>query len=171
MTSHATSSAVMLSIALMAWSLPSRADIAGSCDLLDALITCDAKDVGKPCQGAGQCHAEVCGNLAASTTVYKCDVCRTTVSAPDGGCDHTTPGTPCGDGGTCEQLQSFCTSAGGYACVSLAAPRPTGPPAGEGGGSGCDVGPRATGPGAIALGLLAVGMIALIYDRRRKRRR
>ncbi len=36
---------------------------------------------------------------------------------------------------------------------------------------GCDVAPRATGPGAIALGLLIVGMAALFYDRRRKRRR
>jgi hypothetical protein len=36
---------------------------------------------------------------------------------------------------------------------------------------GCAVAPRATGPGAIALGLLIVGMAALFYDRRRKRRR
>ena len=195
MTSNLTSFRILVLIAATAWSLPSRADIAPSCDSLDTLITCDAKDVGKPCQGAGQCYAETCGNLAAGMTVYKCDVCATVVAAPDGGCDHTPPGTACGDGGTCAHLQPFCTSTGGYACVSPAAAQPTGPPAGESGGTGgssgagggggtgvavcpsckssggCDVAPRATGPGAIALGLLAVGMLAFLYDRRRKGRR
>jgi hypothetical protein len=191
MTSNLAPFRILVLIAATAWSLPSRADIAPGCDALDALITCDAKDVGKPCQGAGQCYAETCGNLAAGMTVYKCDVCATVVSAPDGGCDQTPPGTACGDGGTCAHLQSFCTSTGGYACVAPAGAQPTGPPAGESGGtsgstggggtgvavcpackgSGCDVAPRATGPGAIALGLMIVGMAALFYDRRRKRRR
>src|SRR5665213_838211 len=171
MISNLTSFRVLVLIVVTAWSLPSRADIPAACDTLDDLITCDAKDVGKPCQGTGQCYAEVCGTLVSGMTVYKCDVCPTMVSAPDGGCDHTPPGTACGDGGTCAHLQSFCNpTTPGYGRVSPTAARPTGPPAGEGGG-GCDVGPRASGPGAIALGLLVLGMSALLYDRRRKRRR
>jgi MYXO-CTERM domain-containing protein len=197
---------VLALIGATAWSLPSRADIAPTCDSLDALITCEAKDVGKACQGGGQCYAETCGNLAAGMTIYKCDVCATVVSAPDGGCDHTPPGTACGDGGTCAHLQSFCTSTGGYACVAPSTAQPSGPPAGESGGTagsgaggstgaagnggaggssggtggavcpsckssgGCDVSPRAAGPGAIALGLLVIGALAFLYDRRRKRR-
>jgi hypothetical protein len=206
-----------------AWSLPSRADIAPTCNAFDALITCDAKDVGKACQGGGQCYAVSCGT---GMTVYKCDACPTILTAPDAGCEPSKFGTACGDGGMCASTQAYCnTSSTKFVCAGATPPKPTGPPAGENGGAsgntgmaggsgpggggasggsggtgggnasggsgvlggqsgagaaacpscknsgGCDVAPRATGPGAIALGLLAVGMLALLYDRRRKRRR
>ena len=213
------------------WALPSRADVAPTCGAFDALITCDAKDVGKACQGGGQCYAVSCGT---GMTVYKCDACPAILSAPDAGCAPSKFGTACGDGGMCSSTQAYCnTSSTKYVCAGPAPAKPTGPPAGEsgaGGGSatggtggagggggaatggasgtagdsgtggsgsaatggasgaagnsgtgaaacpcgssgGCDVAPRVTGPGAIALGLLVVGMLALLYDRRRKRRR
>jgi hypothetical protein len=192
---------VLVLIAATAWSLPSRADIPPACDVFDALITCDAKDVGKACQGGGQCYAVACGT-STSMTLYKCDACPAVLSAPDAGCAPSNFGTACGDGGMCSSIQAYCnTSSTKYVCAGAAPAKPTGPPAGESGGAGgnagaggstgagggggtgvavcpscksnggCDVAPRATGPGAIALGLLAAGMIALLYDRRRKRRR
>lgn len=181
----------------MAWALPSRADIPPTCNTFDTLITCAAADVGKACQGGGQCYAVTCGTTSAMT-LYKCDACPAVVSAPDAGCAPGNFGTACGDGGTCSPRQAYCnTSAPKYICAGPAPAKPTGPPAGESGGAagsgtagssggagasgggagggskgdGCDVAPRATGPGAIALGLLIVGMAALFYDRRRKRRR
>jgi hypothetical protein len=196
---------ILVPIVATAWSLPSRADIPPACDVFDTLITCDAKDVGKACQGGGQCYTVVCGT-STSMTLYKCDTCPAILSAPDAGCAPTNFGTACGDGGVCRSIQAYCTSSSKYVCAGPATGTPTGPLAGEsgdaggsggaggsgaagsvgaggGGGTGvavcpscksnggCDVAPRATGPGAIALGLLAAGMIALLYDRRRKRRR
>jgi hypothetical protein len=221
---------VLIVMVATAWSLPSRADIAPTCSAYDALITCDAKDVGKACQGGGQCYAVSCGT---GMTVYKCDACPAILSAPDAGCDPSKFGTACGDGGICSSTQAYCNpSSTKFVCTGPTPAKPTGPPAGESGGAsgsagtaggsggtsggnasggsgvlngsggtgggnasggsgvlggqsgagaaacpsckssgGCDVAPRATGPGAIALALLAVGMLALLYDRRRKRRR
>ena len=217
------------------WSLPSRADVAPTCGAFDALITCDAKDVGKACQGGGQCYAVSCGT---GMTVYKCDACPAILPAPDAGCEPSKFGTACGDGGMCSSTQAYCnTTPTKYVCAGPTPPKPTGPPAGESGGAGgsatggagggsatggvggsatggvgggsatggvgggsatggvgggsvvtgtggtgadcpscgssggCDVAPRATGPATIALGLLAVGALAFLYDRRRKRRR
>ena len=184
----------LLLIVATAWSMPSRADIPPACDVLDALITCDAADVGKACQGGGQCYAVVCGTTTGMT-LYKCDTCPVILSAPDAGCAPSNFGTACGDGGVCRSIQAYCTSSTKYVCAGPATGTPTGPPAGESGGAGgstgagaaggtgvavcpscksnggCDVAPRATGPGAIALGLLAMGMIALLHDLHRKRRR
>jgi uncharacterized membrane protein YgcG len=203
---------VLIVMVATAWSLPSRADIAPTCSAYDALITCDAKDVGKACQTGGQCYAVSCGT---GMTVYRCDACPAILSAPDAGCDPSKFGTACGDGGICSSTQAYCnTSSTKFVCTGPTPAKPTGPPAGESGGAsgsagttggsgctgggnasggsgvlggqsgagaaacpsckssgGCDVAPRATGPGAIALALLAVGMLALLYDRRRKRRR
>ncbi len=226
----------LILIAATLWSLPSRADVAPTCAAFDALITCDARDVGKACQGGGQCYAVSCGT---GMTVYKCDACPAILSAPDAGCEPSKFGTACGDGGMCSSTQAYCnTSSTKFVCAGPTPAKPTGPPAGESGGAGgsglggggasggsgvggagagggnasggsgvggagagggnasggsgvvggqsgtgaaacpsckssggCDVAPRATGPGAIALALLAVGMLALLYDRRRKRRR
>jgi hypothetical protein len=203
MTTNLSSLRILVLVAAMAWALPSRADIPPTCDTFDALITCAAADVGKACQGGGQCYAVSCGTTSAMT-VYKCDACPAVVSAPDAGCAPGNFGTACGDGGTCSARQAYCnTSAPKYICAGPPPAKPTGPPAGESGGAGgggtagsggsagsggyagvdglcpscgskgggCDVAPRATGPGAIALGLLIVGMAALFYDRRRRRRR
>ena len=182
--------------AATAWALPSRADIAPTCNAFDALITCAEADVGKACQGGAHCYAVSCD----TGTVYKCDACPAILSAPDAGCAPSNFGTACGDGGTCSSIQAYCnTSATKYVCSGPAPSKPTGPPVGGGGGAGaggsgsagaggnggsgvaacpsckssggCDVAPRAMGPGAIALGLLTAGMAALFYDRRRKRRR
>jgi hypothetical protein len=192
--SHLALLRVLVLIGATAWSMPSRADVAPGCDVFDALITCDAQDVGKACQGGGQCYAVVCGTTT-SMTLYKCDTCPAILSAPDAGCAPSNFGTACGDGGVCRSIQDYCTSSTRYVCAGPATGTPTGPPAGQSGGAGgstgagaaggtgvavcpscksnggCDVAPRATRPGAIALGLLAAGMIALLYDRRRKRRR
>ncbi len=201
MTFNLTSFRVLVLGAATAWSLPSRADVApSSCDAFDALITCDANDVGKACQGGGQCYAVVCGTPTAMTH-NQCDACPAVLSAPDAGCAPSNFGTACGDGGVCRSIQAYCTSPTKYVCAGPATGNPTGPPAGESGGTGgstgaggttgagggggkgvavcpscksnggCDVAPRASGPGGIALGLLTVGMIALLYDWRRRRRR
>jgi hypothetical protein len=218
-------SSVLVMLIALVWAVPSRADVAPICSAFDSLVTCDAKDVGKPCQGGGQCYAVSCGT---GMTVYKCDACPAILPAPDAGCQPSKFGTACGDGGMCSSTQPYCnTSSIKYVCAGPAPAKPTGPPVGEsgtGGGSGagggtatggagggvstggaggggtvtggtgggsmptgaggtgpaacpcgssggCDVAPRGTGPAAIALGLLAVGILALLYDRRRKRRR
>ncbi len=247
-----TSNLKLLSVLVVSiatgWALPSRADVAPTCGAFDALITCDAKDVGKACQGGGQCYAVSCGT---GMTVYKCDACPAILAAPDAGCEPSKFGTACGDGGMCSSTQAYCNSSSTkYVCAGPTPPKPTGPPAGEGGAGGagatggnggagatsasggnggagatsatggnggagatsasggnggagatsasggngalggnvgaagagaacqscgssggCDVAPRATGPAAIALGLLAVGALALLHDRRRRRRR
>ena len=93
-------------IAATVWSLPSRADIAPTCGAFDALITCDAKDVGKACQGGGQCYAVSCGT---GMTVYKCDACPAILSAPDAGCEPSKFGTACGDGGMCSSTRPTAT--------------------------------------------------------------
>jgi hypothetical protein len=197
MTMSSTLLRSLVFAAVMAWALPSRADIPPACDAFDALITCAAADVGKACQGGGQCYAVSCGT-STGMTLYKCDACPAILSAPDAGCAPASFGTACGDGGTCSTTPAYCnTSAMKYVCSGPAPTKPTGPPAGEAGGSGggggsaagghggsgqvadcpackssgCDLAPRATGPGAIALGLLAVGMAALLVDRRRRRKR
>jgi hypothetical protein len=195
-------------VAATAWAIPSRADVLPGCGSFDTLITCAEADVGKPCQGGGQCYAVSCGTGTAPTmTIYKCDACPAILSAPDAGCEPSKFGTACGDGGMCSSSQAYCSTSSKYFCAGPVPPKPTGPPVGESGGTGgsgsggasanggaggnvggaggsgvavcpscksnggCDVAPRATGPGAIALGLLIVGMAALFYDRRRKRRR
>ena len=227
-------------VAATAWATPSRADVLPGCTAFDALITCAEADVGKPCQGGGQCYAVSCGTgMAPTMTIYKCDACPAIVSAPDAGCEPSKFGTACGDGGMCSSSQAYCNTSSKYFCAGPVPPKPTGPPIGESGGAnggvggnvggaggnvggvggnvggaggnvggaggdvggaggdvggsvgnvggtggsgvavcpsckstgGCDVAPHAAGPGAIALGLLIVGMAALFYDRRRKRRR
>jgi hypothetical protein len=202
-TSSAKRFSVLLLMVATGWSLASRADIAPTCSAFDALITCDAQDVGKACQGGGKCYAVSCGT---GMTVYKCDACPAILPAPDAGCEPSRFGTACGDGGMCSSTQAYCnTSPTKYVCAGPLPPKPTGPPAGEGGAAGgagaggasatggagaatatggsgptacncgssggCDVAPRATGPAAIALVLLALGTLALLYDRRRRRRR
>jgi hypothetical protein len=210
---------LLVLVAVTAWATPSRADVLPGCTAFDALITCAEADVGKPCQGGGQCYAVSCGTGTAPTmTIYKCDACPAILSAPDAGCEPSKFGTACGDGGMCSSSQAYCNTSSKYFCAGPVPPKPTGPPVGESGGGnggaggnvagaggnvggtsgnvggtsgnvggtggngvavcpsckstgGCDVAPRATGPGAIALGLLIVGMAALFYDRRRKRRR
>lgn len=215
----------LVMVVATAWSVPSRADVAPTCSGFDTLITCDAKDVGKACQGGGQCYAVSCGT---GMTLYKCDACPAIILAPDAGCEPSKFGTACGDGGMCSSTQAYCnTSSTKFVCAGPTPAKPTGPPAGENGGAGgsgagsggasggtggassnggagggnasggsgvtggnsggggtgaascptckssggCDVAPRATAPGAIALALLAIGLLALLYDRRSKRRR
>ena len=139
-----------LALALVGfWSAPSRADLLGSCDALNDLITCAATDVGKPCQGGGKCVAIPCtnGQLGAGTTMfYKCDTCPTIVTAPAGTCSYTNLGSTCAaDGGadagsgTCGIVSSHCQAdlgTGKLECLIPATEKPTGPPAGETGGSG-----------------------------------
>jgi hypothetical protein len=172
-----------LALAFLAFSsAPARADILGTCDTLSDLITCKATDVGKPCQGGGSCMAVPCamGQLGqGATMVYKCDTCPTIVAAPSGFCTFTNMGATCGDGdggsGTCSIISPQCQTATGAAKVSCQIPsteKPTGPPAGEGGGSsGCDVAPKPPKPTAIGLGLVVVGLLAFGIDRARRRSR
>src|ERR1035438_6948179 len=100
MTTNLSSLRILVLVAAMAWAIPSRADIPPTCDTFDALITCAAADVGKACQGGGQCYAISCGTTS-DMTLYKCDACPAVVSAPDAGCAPSNFGTACGDGGTC----------------------------------------------------------------------
>jgi hypothetical protein len=137
------------------WSTPSRADVLGSCDALNDLITCAATDVGKPCQGGGRCVAIPCANgqLGAGTTMfYKCDTCPTIVAVPAGTCSYTNLGSTCatdggtdGGSGTCATISPHCQTdlgTGKLECQIPSTENPTGPPAGETGGSG---GASATG--------------------------
>ena len=159
-----------------------RADLLSPCSAFDmGLFTCAATDVGKPCQGGGNCLAVSCYQSAANpstTMVYKCEACPTIVSVPAGTCTNSNVGTTCGNGGTatCGVLSPECqTQTGGdkYSCQGPPPATPTGPPAGEGGSSssGCGVAPRPVTPTAIGLGLVAAGLVAFFVDRARRRSR
>jgi len=162
---------------------PARADILGECSAITDLITCAATDVGKPCQGGGKCLAVPCsqqGGTPPSTMVYRCDVCPTIVTVPDGTCTFSNMGSTCGnsgDGGTgtCAIISAQCQTSTGAAKLSCQIPsteKPSGPPAGEGGSSsGCDIAPKPPKPTAIGLGLIAAGLLAFFVDRARRRSR
>src|SRR5437762_12887505 len=87
----------LATVALLA-SAPVRADIPPTCDVEASLITCAAADVGKPCQGAGQCYAVSCTATTpgTSTTLYKCDACPTVLTATSVTCSTTNVGAACG---------------------------------------------------------------------------
>jgi len=233
-----------MAVAVLGWAVPCRADVAPLCSSLDSLITCAKDDVGKPCQGSGQCYAMYCGNEAMqSTAVYKCAACPPVVATTDGSCSsYNQLQMPCGAGGTCSVLPSYCLTAtvtSKLACTGPTPPQPTGPPLGEGeggagggaaggagggaaggagggamagagggaatggagggaagapaggtsgatggaggtsgsgatmgssGGGGCAVVPRLPSAGVAALALLLIGLVALLVDRRPRRR-
>jgi hypothetical protein len=160
----------------------SRADIPPACDAESSLIACAATDVGKPCQGGGQCFEIPCQSGASAMKVYRCAACPTIVEAPADTCTYAKLGMACsGDGGpgTCGVVPSYC-NVGKLACQMPAQNVPTGPPTGGGstdggaGGSkssgGCDIAPNPPKPTAIGLGLLAIGAAAFAVDRIRRRR-
>jgi hypothetical protein len=162
-------------------SAPSRADLATTCGQLDELITCDATDVGKECQGGGTCHPMSCSDGPGSTqmTIYLCYACPTIVSAPDAGACLPV-GSACGgaDGGaTCGVVNTVCLSPSAtnkYLCQIPPASQPTGAPAGENhasSGGGCDVAPKPPKPGTIGLGLLGLGVVLFALDKARRRSR
>jgi hypothetical protein len=169
--------------ALALWSPPSRADLLATCDGYASLITCAATDVGKPCQGGGQCFEMSCSSSPTASTptkVYRCDACPTIVAAPAATCTLSNMGTACGDGdggtGTCAIISPWCQSSTGASKVSCQVPataKPTGPPAGSSAGtsSGCDIAPKPPKPTTIGLGLIAVGLVAFLFDRARRRSR
>jgi hypothetical protein len=163
---------------LSAWSAPARADIPPGCNAYDALITCAAADVGKPCQGAGKCYEVGCSNGGDGEKLYKCDACPTIVGSSDE-CWEGNLGQPCGaDGGgaVCKTLPYHCARNGKFACQTPATVKPTGPPAGSGaagksgGGksSGCDIAPNPPKPTMIGLGLVVLGLVFFAVDRRRR---
>ena len=127
-------------VALFAALPAARADIPPTCDMEASLITCAAADVGKPCQGAGQCYAVSCTATTPGTptTLYKCDACPTVLTTSSVTCSTSNVGTACGDGGTCTVLSGWCAAAAGskYVCTMPAAAQPTGPPTGETGAAG-----------------------------------
>jgi hypothetical protein len=129
-------------IASLAWAPGARADIPPTCDEEASLITCAAADVGKPCQGAGQCYAVSCSATTpptSTTTEYKCDACPTVLTTSTVTCSTTNIGSACGTGATCMVLSAWCVSANAsskYACATPAAAQPTGPPTGETGAGG-----------------------------------
>jgi hypothetical protein len=188
--------ASMLKIAVLLVALflvggTARADLLPSCaGTFDSLITCAAADVGKACQGGGQCYEISCfnGGGAASGKIYKCDACPTVVPSSDE-CSIPNLGQPCGDAGTatCNSRPNHCVTSGSrFVCQTPATDKPTGPPgsgaagtgggaAGTGGGTsnsgGCDVVPSPPKPTAIGLGLLAIGVVLFFVDRLRRRSR
>jgi len=167
-------SASTLAIVLsLAWTPAARADIPPTCDVEASLITCAAADVGKPCQGAGQCFAVPCSaaSSGAATTLYKCDACPTVLATSSVTCSTTNLGTACGTGATCMVLSSWCAAGGSkFACAMPPATQPSGPPAGEGSsGGGCAVGAGAGSTAGIAGGLVAIGLVFLSLSRRRRR--
>jgi hypothetical protein len=191
-TGFPTLAAALALTALALWSPPSRADILGTCDAYDSLITCAATDVGKACQGGGRCFEMPCAATpgASTTKVYRCLACPTLIAAPSGTCTMSNFGATCGDGdggtGTCAVIGSSCQGASGkFACQTPATAQPTGPPAGSidgssdasgtggtsGASSGCDVVPRPPKPTSIGLGLIALGVVVFAIDRIRRRSR
>jgi MYXO-CTERM domain-containing protein len=160
-----------------------RADIPSTCGSLDSLINCAATDVGKPCQGGGQCFEMSCLNTGASTSVgkvYRCDACPTVLAAP-GTCTITNMGTACtgddGGTGTCRVIAPHCATTSKFVCQTPAAAAPTGPPLTtvggktELGGDGCDIAPGPGKPTMIGLGLVGVGLAFFLIDRARRRSR
>lgn len=110
-----------------------RADIPPSCDSKDSLITCSATDVGKPCQGGGQCFEISCGVGTTAGKVYKCDACPTIIATPADTCTISKLGMACsgadGGTGTCGVVSAYCAGAGGkFVCQTPATATPTGPP-------------------------------------------
>jgi hypothetical protein len=154
----------LATVALLA-SAPVRADIPPTCDMETSLITCAAADVGKPCQGAGQCYAVSCLATTPSTTtttLYKCDACPTVLATSSVTCSTTNVGAACGTGATCMVLSAWCAAAGGskYVCAIPAAAQPTGPPTGEtgaAGGGGASSSGAAGGGGANVSGTAGGG--------------
>jgi hypothetical protein len=195
---NARLAAVLSLLAVASVAGRARADVLANCDSIDALITCAAADVGKPCRGGGSCYAIGCasGAMMTFTTVYRCDTCPPVIDT-DGGaaCSIPTLGMACGDGGTCGVRPSYCPQTSGkYVCQGPAGPAPSGPPADDAGASdakggaggagtsggagapatssGCDVAPKPSpGPGLIGLGLVAVGLVFFFIDRLRRRPR
>ncbi|HEY6476000.1 MAG TPA: hypothetical protein VI456_05420 [Polyangia bacterium] len=144
---------VVAPVALLGWSPTVRADIPPTCDGEASLITCAAGDVGKACQGAGQCYAVPCLATSSGTTstVYKCDACPTVMPANGQACSTTNLGTACGDGGICMVLSSWCAGASSkFVCATAAAAQPTGPPTGETGAAGAGGGVSGTAGGGGA---------------------
>src|SRR5262249_32884393 len=131
---------ILTPVILLAAAPGARADIPPACDQEASLITCAAADVGKACQGAGQCYAVSCSPVTpptTSTTEYKCDVCPTVVTSSSVTCSTTNMGTACGAGGTCGVLSAWCLGTNPkYACLVAATGTPTGPPTGETGAAG-----------------------------------
>jgi hypothetical protein len=133
---------ILTPVVLLAAAPAARADIAPTCDEtpVASLITCAAADVGKPCQGAGQCYAVSCSPVTPPTTTtaeYKCDACPTVVTTGSVTCSTTNIGTACGTGATCTVLSPWCAGAAGkFVCAIPAPAQPTGPPTGETGAAG-----------------------------------
>lgn len=175
-----TTAVALVFVAL--WSAPSRADLLVTCGGLDDLVTCDATDVGKECQGSGQCFEMSCSNSpgSAQMKVYKCLTCPTIVGPTDGGI-CTPIGSPCGaDGGTatCGVVNSLClgpSATNKFLCQIPAPSQASGPPAGEktpgGSSGGCDIAPRPPKPQTIGLGLLGLGVVLFAVDKLRRRPR
>lgn len=185
---------------VMAMSLPTRswADLPPSCDAENALITCAASDVGKACQGSGQCYEISCANGASAMKVYRCDACPTILDVPAGTCTFQNMGAACaGDGGngTCGVIPYYCNqSAQKVVCFIPADVKPTGPPSaagtsgsdagagagggsaggaaasGGGGGGGCELWPWPVTSVGVGAGLAVLGMSILFATRRRRDR-
>lgn len=144
----------------------------------DALITCAAADVGKACQGGGQCYEIGCFNGSGSSSgkIYKCDACPTVVPSSDE-CAPPNLGRPCGADGSaaiCGGLWPHCATAGKkFACQTPATDKPTGPPSGSATAKsgGCDVVPSPSDPTVIGLGLVVFGVVLFLIDRLRRRSR
>jgi hypothetical protein len=138
----------VLSLAVLALTAgAARGDVPPQCAAQDALITCAAADVGKPCQGGGQCYEISCANgYMTGSKVYKCDACPTVVPSSNE-CAPSKFGQPCGaDGGTatCGYIPFHCQN-GKYECQTPATAKPTGPP--SSGAAGTDGGAAGTGDG------------------------
>jgi hypothetical protein len=148
----------VLSLAVLALTAgAARGDVPPQCAAQDALITCAAADVGKPCQGGGQCYEISCANgYMTGSKVYKCDACPTVVPSSNE-CAPSKFGQPCGaDGGTatCGYIPFHCQN-GKYECQTPATAKPTGPP--SSGAAGTDGGAAGTGDGTAGTGAAGTG--------------
>jgi hypothetical protein len=101
----------------------------------------------------------------ADVAAPTCDAYQSLVT-----CNASDVGKACAGGGQCTSL--FCRGDASmtiYKCVLRSDASPAADPMSSSGG--CDIVARATGPGAIAFGLLLIGAATLLIDRRRKARR
>jgi hypothetical protein len=170
--------AAAATLSIIALSSPlARADLLPSCDDVEGSIQCAATDVGKPCQGGGQCHEVLCATVGlgmGARSLYRCRSCPTVLTSSTA-CSLSNLDAACGDGdggqGRCGVIPADCEPGAKVACVIQGAV-PTGPPAGSGSsGGGCDIAPKPPKPTMIGLGLLAFGAVAFLFDCARRRPR
>jgi len=174
-----------------------RADIPPVCDMFADRVTCAKADLGTACSTGGTCYEVTCSTApmaGGQQTLYKCEACPPLI---DGGGCSTTYGAPCAeDAGSCRKAPPWCNQGQlGIACFGpqpalapaphdeagadangsdASSGEPSVPAAGGDSGGGCTVAllaSRVSRRAALPSFLLSAGVVALMLDRLRQRKR